>query len=184
MTKLSDSLKRALSGLAYQDAGEFLPMHEKMKMLGMTQEAKGMRASSAPSATRKPAIHRIALISDGRGEGAPIEYVIEACLRQNARIDLLTHGTVDTARISSLENQIRAAGLDYHRIQLGVNPIDDIVNYINNYPALDFLVAMPDDEVAKVLIEEEIPKRGGRICVPLVLIEDRSLRPSVKQSAA
>ena len=73
---------------------------------------------------KKPTIHRIALISDGRGVGAPLDYAIDACSRQGAKIDLLLHGAIDAAKISSLENQIRAAGLDYHRIQLGMTPVD------------------------------------------------------------
>jgi len=176
MIKLSDDLKKILSGLAHQDAGEFLPMRDKMKALGLGLETR-VKSSPSRNVARKPAIHRIALISDGRGAGAPLSYAIDACSRQGAKIDLLTHGAVDMASISAIEKQIRTAGLEYHHIQLGMKPVDDVIDYICNHPALIFLVAMPDDETVKVLIEEVIPKRGGRIPVPLVLIEDR---PSVR----
>ncbi|MCG7983193.1 MAG: hypothetical protein JAY90_10650 [Candidatus Thiodiazotropha lotti] len=173
MKALSDNLKRMLNGLAHQDAGEFLTMREKMKALGVEAETKLTPSPAPRKIAKKSAPHRIAFISDGRGIGAPLDYVIDACLQQGAQIDLLTHSTTDIAHISALESQFRAAGLDHHHIQLGLSAIDDIFNYIRNHPSLIFLVAMPDDNVAKVIIEEVIPKRGARMSVPLVLIEDR-----------
>ncbi|QYZ65236.1 MAG: hypothetical protein OI74_07950 [Gammaproteobacteria bacterium (ex Lamellibrachia satsuma)] len=184
MKKLSDDLKRMLTGLAHQDAGEFLSMRDKMKVLGMGSETRAKPSPSPRKIAKKTATHRIAFISDGRGVGAPLAYAIDACSRQGAKIDLLIHGTADTENISALENQIRVAGLDHHRIPLGMNPVDDIINYICNHLSLIFLVAMPDDDAAKILIEEAIPKRGGRIPVPLVLIEDRPSPHQAEQSAA
>ncbi|MBV2090044.1 MAG: hypothetical protein KUF72_04080 [Candidatus Thiodiazotropha sp. (ex Ctena orbiculata)] len=173
MKKLSDNLKQMLNGLAHQDAGEFLSMREKMKALGMEAEIKAKPSPVPRNIAKQSATQRIAFISDGRGVGAPLAYAIDACLRQGAKIDLLTHGTTDVANISALENQIQAAGLDNNHIQLGLSAIDDIFNYIRNHLSLIFLVAMPDDNLAKVIIEEVIPKRGARMSVPLVLIEDR-----------
>lgn len=183
---LSESLKRILNGLAQQDAGEYLPMNDKLEALGMGAETRVATRAVAPprNATTMPSAHRIALISDGRGAGAPLDYVIDASSRQGAKIDLLIHGTVDTADISTLEKQILAAGIDYHLIQLGVQPIEDIADYICNHPSLIFLVAMPDDSVARTLVEEVIPQRGGRVPVPLVLIEDRDSSRQTEQSAA
>jgi hypothetical protein len=184
MNKLTDDLKKILAGLAQQNAGEFLPMRDKMRALGFSADAREKPAAPPRNVVRGPTTRRIALISDGRGAGAPLEYAIEACLRQDAKIDLLTHGAADKETISTLEKRIRAAGVQCQRIRLGVKPIDGIIDYICNHPALAFLVAMPDDDAAKVLIEEVIPKRGGRIPVPLVLIEDRSPVPAAEQSAA
>ena len=180
MKKLTNELKRMLTGLAYQDAAEYLPMDNKMQALGY-----GAQPARQPSpAPLKPATKRIALISDGRGLGAPLDYVIDACLRQHARIDLLVHGPVCTETLTALERQIERAGIAYVRMQLGGNPVEGILEYICNHPSLIFLVAMPDDNAAKVLIEEVIPQRGGRMPVPLVLIEGQSLQRSQTQTAA
>ncbi len=184
MKKLSDDLKRILNGLAHQDAGAFLSMSDKMKLLGMGSETRAKPSPPPHNRAKKPATQRIAFLSDGRGAGAPLSYAIDAGLRQGTRIDLLIHGTTDRGHISTLENQIRAAGLDHHRIQLGMNPVDDIINHVCNHPSLIFLVAMPDDDAAKALIEEAIPGRGRRIPVPLVLIEDRPSAHQAQQSAA
>lgn len=184
MKKLSDNLKQMLAGLAHQDAGEFLPMREKMKALGNGSESRAKPATPTASVKKMPATRRIALISDGRGQGAPLAYAVDACLRQGAKIDLLLHGTTDAENISALEHRIQEAGLSYHRIQLGTKPTDAIIDYICNHPALVFMVAMPDDDAAKTLIEEVIPGKGGRMPVPLVLIEDRSPEYPAEQRAS
>jgi hypothetical protein len=184
MPKLTDDLKKILAGLAQQNAGEYLPMRDKMRALGVRAAERDKPTSPPRNVVRAPTTRRIALISDGRGAGAPLEYAIESCVRQDAKIDLLTHGAADQENVSAMQKRIRTAGVECQRIQLGVKPIDGIVDYICNHPALVFLVAMPDDETAKVLIEEVIPRRGGRIPVPLVLIEERSPSRPAEQSAA
>ncbi|MGD8912826.1 MAG: hypothetical protein PVJ68_08810, partial [Candidatus Thiodiazotropha sp.] len=81
MFKLNDDLKRILSSLAYQDAGEFLTTRDKMKVLGITPEENAAISPSPLKMVKKPITHRIALISDGRGQGAPLDYAIETCTR-------------------------------------------------------------------------------------------------------
>lgn len=184
MKSLSDALKKMLASQAHQDAGEFLSAHEKMEILGYGPETREKPSAVSRKTLKRPVTKRIALISDGRRLGAPLDYAIDACLRQDARIDLLVHGAVDTKSISLLEKQIQQAGLDCQNIRLGVNIVDDIVEYIYSQPSLIFLVAMPDDTAARILIEEVIPRHGGRIPVPLVLIEEKPAAPSIRQSAA
>ncbi len=182
MKKLSDDLKRMLTGLAHQDVGEFLPMRDKMKALGYGQEnrEKPLKVLTKSATTSK----RIAFISDGRGLGTPLDYAIDACLRQDARIDLLFHGSMDAHSVSMLEKRVQQAGLAYQSITLGKKTVDCILDYIYNHPSLIFLVSMPDDTAAKTLIEDVIPKRGGRIHVPLVLIEEHKPDEVHKRSAA
>jgi hypothetical protein len=180
MKKLSDALKQMLAGLAHQDAGEFLPIRDKMRALGIETDTEGNSAALRNSANCVsgvkivPATKRIALISDGGGMGAPLSYVIDSCQRLEGKIDLLIHGTTDADNISTLERQIEEAGIVFHRIQLGTKPVDGVLDYIRNHSALIFLVATPDDDVAKTLIEEVIPKQGAHIPLPIVLIEDLS----------
>ncbi|MGB5766670.1 MAG: hypothetical protein WBM38_08050 [Arenicellales bacterium] len=175
MKNLSKDLKRMLSALAYQDADDYLSMHEKMAVLGYETNAGGKSLKQHLKVIKRPKAKRIALISDGRGFGAPLDYAIDACLRQDAHIDLLFHGAIDTNSIAELEKRVKQAGIDYQRVQLGVNVIDEIIDYIQHQRSLIFVVAMPDDAVAKTLIEEVIPKSGGRIPVPLVLIEEKAV---------
>ena len=184
MKKLSSGLKRILSGLAHQHAGDFLSMHDKLKIVGYGSESRKKQTNATPQMARRPVPKRIAFISDGSGFGAPLNYVIDASVRQDAQIDLLFHGVTDMASISALENQVREAGRDCQCIQLGVTAVDSIAEYIGNHPSLVFLVAMLDDSAARVLTEEVMSKRGGGILVPLVLINGQSLARPHNQSAA
>ena len=182
MAKLSDELKRILTGLAYQDVGEFLPMRDKMKVLGV-----GAAEITPPPPGKPPAVltstRRFALISDGRGTGAPLDYVIESCAQQGGVIDLLVHGD-STREVPALERRIRSAGIACNNIRLGDQPLEDIVDYICNHRSLVFLVAIADDQIATRLVNDVIPQRGGRLPVPLVLLEDRPSESRREQSVA
>lgn len=184
MKNISKDLKRMLSALAYQDANDYLSMHEKMKVLGYDSIAGVETPKQGLKMINRPQAKRIALISDGRGFGAPLDYAIDACLRQDAHVDLLLHGAIDLDSISVLEQRLQHAGIDYQRVQLGVNVVDDVIDYIQQQGSLIFAVAMPDDVAVKILIEEVIPKSGGRIPVPLVLIEEKAATPKQKHTAA
>jgi len=189
MTKLSEDLKKMLTGLAYQDAGDFLSIREKMNVLDNASENPGKPNTAAHTLeTRmggtRVATKRIAFISNGSGLGAPLDYAIDAALRQNAQIDLLIHGPAGSEYSSALENKIKNSGVRYQRIQLQVTAVCSIVDYIVKHPSLLYLIAMPDDDVAKTLIEEVLPGRRRRIQIPVVLIEDQIIASLPKQSAA
>jgi len=189
MAKLSEDLKRMLTGLAYQDAGDFLSRSEKIKVLGNGTENPGKpntpaRMLETRIAGTRVATKCIAFISNGRGLGAPLDYAIDAALRQNAQIDLLIHGSAGSENTSALENKIKNSGVSYQRIQLQVTTVSSIVDYIVKHPSLLYLIAMPDDDVARVLIEEVLPGRRRRIQIPVVLIEDQTASRVPKQSAA
>ncbi len=183
MKKLSEDLKRMLTGLAYQDAGDFLSRSEKLKVLG-NESVNRVQPATSGKIGLAAVTKRIAFISNGRGFGAPLDYAIDACLRQNAQIDLLLHGTADIKTNSALEKKIQDAGVYFQRIQIEDNAVDDIVEYINKHPSIIYLIAMPDDDVARLLIEEVLPRRRTRIQIPLVLIEDQMTATLAKQSAA
>ncbi len=193
MTKLSEDLKKMLTGLAYQDAGDFLSIREKMNVLDNASENQGKPNTPAhtletriggSSVATRAATKRIAFISNGSGFGAPLDYAIDACLRQNAQMDLLIHGPAGSEYSSALENKIKNSGVRYQRIQLHVTAVSSIVDYIVKHPSLLYLIAMPDDDVAKTLIEEVLPGRRRRIQIPVVLIEDQVTSILPKQSAA
>jgi hypothetical protein len=184
MKTLSDVLKKMLTGLAHQDAAEFLTTHEKTKILGCKMKPRENLSASHRKTVAKSITKRIAFISDGRGIGAPLDYAIETCKRQGAQMDLLIHGTVNTESIYLLEKQILQAGLECRQIRLGMNVPDEIVDYIDGQRSLIFLVAIPDDAAVRTLIEEVIPGQRRRIDVPIVLIEQKLATQPIEKSAA
>ncbi len=180
MKPLTDNLKRILSGLAYQDAGEFQTMDEKMALLGYGSEAQ------PPSRPRpvKRTTRRIAFITDGRGKGAPLEFAIDAANRSEASIDLLVHSVRDEASLVTLEQRIRTANLACRRVPLDTRAAEGIEAYVANNPSLIYLVAMPDDAPVKRLLEEVLPGRGRRMPVPMVLVDDCAPAWQTSRSAA
>lgn len=198
MPNLSEDLKRMLSGLAYQDAGDFLSRSEKMKILnGRSEDQKtDSRTKSVATlqkdktakvetlhATNKVTPRHIAFISNGDGINAPLDYAIESSLRQNAQIDLLIHGNTELDKVVTLEKKISDAGVHYQKIQLGENAVKSIVDYVVKQPSLIYIITTPVDTVAKALIEAESAKRN-RIHVPFVLIKDEITPSTLKQTAA
>ncbi|MES9832402.1 MAG: hypothetical protein ABW139_09180 [Candidatus Thiodiazotropha sp. DIVDIV] len=182
MTKLKDDLKKILAGLALQDAGEYLPLSRKNSLLGLS--AKSKPSSNSQHFPSKQVSHRIALITDGKGIGAALDYAIESCTKEGTKIDLLVDNYADNSKISAIQNRIKSEKLECHVIQLGLSPVEDICSYITNHPSLIFLVSTPVNKSANKLIQEVIPNLKSPIHVPLVLIEDKSPDKPAKQTAA
>jgi hypothetical protein len=173
MTKLSDDIKRALSALAYQDAGEFLTTRDKIELLGDTSESQ-IIAEPAKRSITKPAVSnkRIALLIDGSNSKSAVTYAIETASRLEVKIDLLTHSVTDDQTYKELDQRISDAGILSRRVPLVNEKYDGILSYLNANPALIFLIASVNDTIAKTLAEEVIPNQISIVPVPLVLIND------------
>jgi hypothetical protein len=173
MTKLSDDIKRALSSLAYQDAGEFLSTHKKMELLGESTDRHPSAKPRERSVTRPAVSHRrIALLTDDSPSNSAVTYAIETANRLDAKIELLTHGATGAETYRKLEQQITDAGALSRRIHLKKGRQDEILRYFAVNSALIFLIASVNDTIAKALAEEIIPNQLTSVPVPLVLIND------------
>ena len=176
MSKIKAELKRVLAALAYQDAADYLSESEKHRVLGIGGTDA---ASSSEDAPRQRAAtlrrkRRIALITDGRGAGAPMAYAADACARQDAGLDIVLHGSGLSRTV--LLRAARRRGIDAQVIELAGEDVEMLVDYICNHPSLVYLVGVSDDELVRLLVERVVPARGGRMHVPLVMIEDRPIR--------
>jgi hypothetical protein len=182
MKKLTDDIKRALAALGNQHAGEFLTPRDKAEIVGYSRSSAKPAVETIPRAI-SAATRRVAFLTDGRGEGAPLDYVIELCDRQQASVDLLVHGVVDTRRVELLKKRLNRAGIACHSSSLGIDTVTGLEDYISQHHSLIFLVAMPDDLLARHLSEELIPSRKLHLRVPLVMIEDQpSKQPETKSA--
>ena len=104
MKKLTDDIKRVLAALGNQHAGEYMMPRDKADIVGYARSSANQTVKRLPRATGS-ASRRVAFLTDGRGEGAPLDYVIELCGRQQASVDLLVHGVVDTKRVDNLKKR-------------------------------------------------------------------------------
>jgi hypothetical protein len=185
MQRLSDSLKKILAGLAYQDAGDYLSLREKTKVLGI--EAK-VPANPSPvmTSTSRSGKRHIALISDGQNAEATLNYAIDTSKRQQAAIDLLIPAESDKEAIASLEQKIRDNGIAYCCIPLADPTLDSLMKHIDQQTNLLYLTAMSGDPLAQQLLEAMSTAPGRRMPVPIVLIEARPVQATqtLKQTAA
>ena len=182
MKRLSKDIKRMLAALGHQHAGDYLSPRQKAGIVGYA-ESESVATAPASKVIPVPAARRVALLTDGRGEGAPLDYVIETCSRQGASVDLLVHGVVDTGHLDSLEKRLANAGISYRSSMLDLDAVAGISDYLKKHSSLLFLVAMPHDPLARRLAEELVPAREVCMPVPLVMIEDQPGRQRVPRSA-
>jgi len=184
MSNIRSEMKRVLDALAFQDAGDYLSGSEKNRILGIVDapaDQGGRSVSHEQAAPLRPR-KRIALITDGRGTGAPLAYAAEACARQGAGLDIVLHGSEEAQ--AELLRTARRLGVDAQVIRLAAEDVEQLVSYICNHPSLVYLVGICDDDLVRTLAERVVPARGGRMHVPLVLIEDRQAREAGLKTAA
>lgn len=178
MKKLTEDLKRMLTGLAYQNAGEMLPMHDKLKAFGVEIEPKVEPKHVVSNAARVlrplPTRKRIAIISDGYGVENLIDYALHTFSWFGAQFDLLFHGPADSKWADDVMRQLRRKGVVYHRVELSDNTVKDIAAYIQNQHLLLYILAQPNDLVVNELMKEEALKKGMQPAIPMVLIEHSS----------
>jgi hypothetical protein len=182
MKKLTDDIKRVLAALGNQHAGEYMMPRDKADIVGYARSSANQTVKRLPRATGS-ASRRVAFLTDGRGEGAPLDYVIELCGRQQASVDLLVHGVVDTKRVDNLKKRLDRSGITCRSSSLGIDALTGLEDYISQHQSLIFLVAMPDDLLARRLTEELIPSRELHMRVPLVMIEDQPSKQPESKSA-
>lgn len=191
MKKLSNTIKKALTALAYQHTGEFLPMQDKLDILGVGklpahQKRSAAQRSVIESIQRPRQQKKIALVFDGNLVTATLQYAIDSCHRQEktAQIDLLIHGSPTVAQISAVEQQITDAGIPVTRIDLSQNKLVDSLTYLRQQSSLISIVAPANDALVTRIVEEILPKSNERLAVPLVLVGGEIDTETRRQSAA
>ena len=173
ITKLKNALNQMQEGLAHQNTTDFVPMSNKMSILGYGNESELSLPSERPARkVGEMKYQRIALVENGSGTDSALHYTIEACQRQNAEIDLLVHHDSSDESIKRMETKISESGISYRLQHLGAEGAKDISDYIDKQKSLVFMVATPDDSIVRALIEETMPRRKRQLPVPLVLIEN------------
>lgn len=175
--KFGDDLKRIFSGLAYQNVGEYLTVSEKMTTLGY-----GASEAANLTKTKRLSSRRIALISDGAGFGASLDYAIDSCLHQDAQFDLLLHGDISEEKLSVVEYRLRQAGLTFRIVRLA--NADAIADYTHNNASLVFLISQAGDSIARSLVDTSKPKHSRHLPVPLVFIDEKPANSELRRSAA
>ncbi len=174
LKKLTEDLKRMLTGLAHQNAGEMLPMHEKLEAVGVELEPKQAASNASRVLRPMPTRKRIAIISDGTGVEMLMDYALHTFSWFGAQFDLLFHGATDDRWADNVVKQLRREGVAYHRVELSDDTVQDVAAYIQNQHLLTYILAQPNDLIVNKLMEEEVLKKGMKPAIPMVLIDPAS----------
>jgi hypothetical protein len=173
MKKLTEELKRMLDGLACQDAGDYLPMDEKLRRIGR-QAGYDVHQAEQPAVPQPSGTtRRIAVVINKGSTEAAFSHALQACQRLDAHLDLLLLGPVSRERVAQLETAIRRAGVAFQPVYMTGPVTQGVTDYTKQHFSLIYLVAAVDDTDIAEMIEEVQPARRGYLPVPLVLIGDK-----------
>ena len=184
MKNFTKDLKRILSALAYEDAGDFLSHRNKMSLLSSGHIPTHTPIYSSIKAEHKPEVRlELAVIFDGHASDQVINYLQNKPYVSNSHIIILAHGDdpelqqKTTALSQQLENIGRHNSITYLLEDIS----DAFQEFCNENPDLQYLVAPWDDKLAKEIINnEEFHSHSHEI--PMILIKDNERRPT-SQSA-
>jgi hypothetical protein len=168
MKRLSENIKQMMNTLALQDAADFLPGGRTRLM----QQAGGHLPASSdlPRECTPAPVRRVALLSDGININEVLLYALEACQRQQATLDLVLYGKAKE-QVPLFRGQLQARGIAHELILLGTESVDALSEYLSLRRTLIYLIAPADDPLALELTEQVLPSRGGRLHLPVVLVD-------------
>ncbi len=174
MKRLTEDLKNMLNALALQDVADYLPMRDKMQALAFNEPQRSVQRFQAPAASR-----RVALLSDGHNSNETLRYALNTCSNQQASLDLVLYGEARN-QVEELRHQLQGSGIAYEIILLGKQSVESLSDYLNSRHSLTYLVASTDDPLALKLTKESSPHMGGRLHLPIVLV-DRSPKNTINR---
>jgi hypothetical protein len=185
MKKLTDDLKRMLDGLASQDAGEYLTMDEKLRLVSRHPLPDSTVSGQAPvPQPQAPAtVRRIAVVINKGSTEAAFNHALQSSQRLGAHLDLLLSGPVSRERIVQLETAARRAGVAFDSVYMSGPVARGIADYTGQHFSLIYVVAPVDDPDMAEMIEETLPARRRNLPVPLVLVGNKPSQPVAATSA-
>lgn len=118
----------------------------------------------------KPITKRIALLTDG--DDTALEYALDACQRQDARLDLLLNNipTVNHQFLEKLLLKIKSSGIVFKKFNLSKNNFNDLLCYLDNAYPLLYLVTTTTDSLSSKLLEQNALFPQKQLNIPLVLV--------------
>ena len=168
MKRLTEGLKRALSALAWSEAGELRPHWEKAALLdGKPPPAPSPRASTYPGAITRAAAQRsnreVALACGDALPQTVVDYAVGLCRRLESRLAFLSRGTPEQAElmVGAHATRLESAGVDWCVVALADDSPARLARYIRDNPQVVVLVSSGSDDPLQSLVG-----RGRRACLP------------------
>ncbi len=186
MNKLTEDIKRMLSALAFADAGEYLTLPQKDRVL--KQGGIAVRAPTVAAAnTAKPAITRqqVALYMGSELPADMMNYVIQTCSRLKHGLTVLTFQPDNTARglLDPYADALEAEGITMQVVTLSGDPVSGLTRYLRRHPEVAFLACNETGYLGRSFLSGA--QRQDTLPVPVVLVaaHEDNLQSQAQESA-
>lgn len=175
MKKLSSDIKRMLSALAHENAGEFLSRKSKLDILQSTRvnsTHKPVYSVVKARQEQQPKI-QIAILFDGHFSEAVLDYLLNRPYMFGGDINIMAHGQDPELAIKSekVSQKLHESGRKNTITYLNNEASDVFQEYCNNNPELRYIIAPKDDQLARQVIDNPDFHSHSR-SIPLILIQD------------
>lgn len=170
MTTLTQNIKRMLTAFADADAGEYLTLSQKARVLNRSAQTIAP-APAAPAQTRPAAAHRqVALYM---GSELPVEvmrYVAQTCARLKHDLTVLTFQPESGARaqLAAYADMLAGAGVAMQLVVLSGEPLAGLARYLRRHPEVAFLACNETGYLGRGLLNGT--QRQDGLPVPVVLV--------------
>lgn len=170
MSTLTEDIKRMLSALAFADAGEYLTLPQKDRVL--KQGGGAVRAPTVTADTAKPAPARqqVALYMGSELPGDMMNYVIQTCSRLRHGLTVLTFQPGSTARrlLDPYADALESAGITMQVVTLSGDPVEELARYLRRHPEVAFLACNETGYLGRSFLSGA--QRQDVLPVPVVLV--------------
>jgi hypothetical protein len=165
--KLTDDIKRMLNALAYANAGDYLSLEQKSRVLS--------GAPTQPTATAEPQSRPTQRTQVGLYLGSELpqqmmQYVVQTCTRLKYGLTVFTFLSEAEAQelLTPLRPLLDAAGVDVRLVVVGGEPPADLANALRRRPEVAFLVCNESGYLGHGLVSAT--RRNTGLPVPVVLV--------------
>ncbi len=165
--KLTDDIKRMLNALAYANAGDYLSLGQKSRVLAGAPTRT--RAAVEPQA--RPAQRpQVGLYLGSELPQETMQYVVQTCTRLRYGLTVFTFLTETEAQalLTPLRPMLDAAGIDVRLVVVAGEPPADLAHALRRHPEVAFLVCNASGYLGHGLVSAT--RRNTALPVPVVLV--------------
>lgn len=170
MNRLTEDIKRMLSALAFADAGEYLTLPQKDRVLKPGGVARPAPTAAADTARPADARQQVALYMGSELPGEMMNYVIQTCSRLRHGLTVLTFqpDTIARSLLDPYAAVLESAGITMQVVTLWGDPVSGLARYLRRHPEVAFLACNETGYLGRSFLSGA--QRQDALPVPVVLV--------------
>lgn len=177
--KLPQEIQRMLNALAYANAGDYLTLWQKDRVLAGSTVPATLPEPVTPPATGP----QVGLYLGSELPADVMQYVIQTCSRLRYGLRVLTFQPQNEAEalLAPYREALAAAGIRMELVLLAGEPPAVLIDALRKHPDVAFLICNESGYLGHSLLKGSV--RRDAIPVPVVLVASRQT-PAVEANAA